>query len=120
MSCSGTSQAAPHVAGAAALIINYWKLKSNRTLTTVEMEQLLKSTGELIYDDDTQLNFSRIDVYSAIFPIDAHNFTKTNLSDNTTLFRFKIKNNNNSYQNISWALDIGNGTWINSSVNISV
>lgn len=112
--------AAPHVSGVAALLIQYWKLK-NRTLSPAQLEERIKGTGKPIYDSSTSLNFSRIDAYAALFPIDVHNFSTINLAnftDSSKVFKFKARNQNNSYQNISFGLELGNGTWINTT-NVS-
>jgi len=65
----GTSMATPHVAGAIA-IINQYLVLTGRTKTPSEIEQVLYDTGKQIYDSGTGLNFSRIDVYSAIISLD--------------------------------------------------
>ncbi len=57
----GTSMAAPHVAGAAALL-----LEAKPTLTPIEIEAILKHTGEGIYDSETGLTFPRINVSAAV------------------------------------------------------
>ena len=58
-SCSGTSMATPHVAGAFALIKQYLKL-SNETRTPQELEDLFINTGISV---DGNENHSRIDPY---------------------------------------------------------
>ena len=57
--CSGTSMATPHVAGAFALIKQYLKL-SNETRTPQELEELFINTGISI---DGNENHSRVDPY---------------------------------------------------------
>jgi subtilisin family serine protease len=65
-SASGTSMATPHVAGAFALVRQFYKLQSNRVFTPAEIENVLNDTGKRIADTGSGLNFSRIDVYSAM------------------------------------------------------
>ena len=58
---SGTSYAAPHVAGAAALL-----LQKNRSLTPDEVEALLKTTGRPLVDSRNGVTYPRIDVRAAL------------------------------------------------------
>jgi serine protease AprX len=69
MVCSGTSMAAPHVSGAFALVRQYLRLQSEET-TPEEIQNILNSTGKIIRDPGSGLNFSRIDVLSAIISLD--------------------------------------------------
>ena len=125
----GTSFSAPHVAGAAALFIQYEKLKNNRTPTPIEIRQRFMDTGELIFDNYNSTNsgngsgltFPRIDVYAAIFPIDVYDFQRISASNTHNIFSFKIKNNyNNQTKNVSWSFDIGNGTLVSSQYVITL
>lgn len=59
-SCSGTSQAAPHVAGVAALLYQI-----NPYLSPYQIEQALKTTGVQITDPITTLTFPRVDALGA-------------------------------------------------------
>ena len=67
----GTSMATPMVAGAIAIINQYKKLESNITLTPNQIKEDLIYSGKKINDTNgTNLNFSRIDIYSTILAID--------------------------------------------------
>ncbi|MBT96676.1 hypothetical protein CMI49_01075 [Candidatus Pacearchaeota archaeon] len=70
MVCSGTSMATPHVAGIFSLIRQFYRLQSNRVLLPSEIESTLNKTGVRLSDDSSGLNFSRVDIYSAILSID--------------------------------------------------
>lgn len=75
-SLSGTSMATPHVAGAFALIRQFFRLQNNRVPTPSEIKILLNNTGIRINDSSgSGYNFSRIDVYSALISIDNSNPT---------------------------------------------
>ncbi len=64
---SGTSMAAPHAAGAAALLQQFNKLQNGNSLTPAQIKETLNDTGIIIDDSGgSGYNFSRIDVYSAI------------------------------------------------------
>ena len=78
----GTSMAAPHVAGAAALVMEYWKRVHDVTLTPLEVKNRLKNSGKLILDTRNNIYFPRIDVLKAIQP--SINFTNDNPIDNLT------------------------------------
>ena len=62
---SGTSMATPHVAGAIALLKQFARL-SGKSLTPQKIEQILNETGKRIYDSETGLYFSRIDILAAV------------------------------------------------------
>lgn len=65
---SGTSMAAPHLAGAAALLRQYWKQAYGITLTPAEIIATLKENGVLLLDSRNGLTFPRINVLAAIQP----------------------------------------------------
>ncbi len=120
----GTSQAAPHVAGVAALMLQAAN-QSGRTLTPAQIEKIMKDTGKKVYDNATGLIFPRVHAYRAVLSI-LYNLTVTDLQDiysnetGTKLYEFSIYNSLNSTQNnINWSLDLGDSTVINSNQNLS-
>jgi serine protease AprX len=128
-SSSGTSMSAPHVAGAAALLMQYEKLKNSRTLTPAEIRNRLKDTGKLITDNGTystpsnvsNLTFPRIDVYAAIFPIDTKDLLLINTSETRTVSMFKIQNNfNNKTRNVTWSMNMDDGSQLTGIENITL
>ena len=84
MICSGTSMATPMVAGAIAILKQFLNL-TGQLMTPQEIETTFNQTGVLI--DDTSgsgLNYSRIDIYSAVLSldIDTPNVTLVSPTDN--------------------------------------
>ncbi|MBI2629726.1 S8 family serine peptidase [Candidatus Pacearchaeota archaeon] len=67
----GTSMATPHAAGAFALLREFNQIESGKILMTSEIESMFNLTGKRISDSGSGLNFSRIDVYSAILRMDS-------------------------------------------------
>jgi hypothetical protein len=57
--------AAPHVAGAIAILKQYLNL-TGTSKTPKEIEAVLNNTGKIIYDSSSNRNYSRINVYDAI------------------------------------------------------
>ena len=70
---AGTSQAAPHVAGSVALLQEASLQFGDRLLTPDEVNQILRSTADIIIDgddeddnvDNSNLAYLRINVYNA-------------------------------------------------------
>ncbi len=58
---SGTSMSTPHVGGAGAVL-----LSANKGLTPKNIQDVLKQTGKPIFDSNTGLTFSRIDLLKAV------------------------------------------------------
>lgn len=67
---SGTSMAVPHVSASFALLKQFKTLEKSQILTPQQIQNVLNISGKRIYDTGTQLNFSRIDIFSAIAEID--------------------------------------------------
>ncbi|MDP2925806.1 MAG: S8 family serine peptidase [Nanoarchaeota archaeon] len=121
---SGTSMAAPHVAGAVAIIRQFLNL-TGRTRTPLEIELLLNSSGKRVYDSSSLLYFSRIDIYSAILSLD-------NIPPNVSLITpannhvnesrdYTFSCNASDYQlaNMTFYLYDNNGLVYNETKNIS-
>jgi subtilisin family serine protease len=65
----GTSMAAPVVAGAIAMMRQMLN-NTNQYKTPAQIEDVLNDTGKQIHDDETGLDFSRIDAYEAVLKLD--------------------------------------------------
>ncbi|MEO1669818.1 MAG: S8 family serine peptidase [Cyanobacteria bacterium J06631_2] len=71
---AGTSQAAPHVAGMVALLQEAAVQFGDRQLTPAEVSQILRTTGDLIFDGDdeddnlpnTNVIYVRANIYNAV------------------------------------------------------
>ncbi len=74
---SGTSMATPHVSGATAILVQAYQDRFGKRPTPAYIEYVLNKTGILIYDSQTGLNFSRIDVLAAVLYIN----TPPNITD---------------------------------------
>lgn len=60
--CSGTSMAVAHVAGAAALLLEY-----NKSFTVSNIENILRNSGETVYDPVTSLSFPNLNLAKFLF-----------------------------------------------------
>src|SRR3989344_7597732 len=79
----GTSMAAPHVAGAAAIVMQYWKLAYGTTPTFSQVTSKLQNTGVAILDSRNNIIVPRIDVLAATKPF--INFTVDSTANATIL-----------------------------------
>ncbi len=127
VSMGGTSMSAPHVAGAFAILNQFKKLNENRTATPLEMKEALNLTGKNINDDSgSNLNFSRIDVYSAAIYLDKISPTITSNFQNNSRYKegeiYVYCNSTDSFalKNLTVNLYNSEGEKINSTSNFSV
>lgn len=107
----GTSMATPMVAGAFALINQKLNL-IGETRTPVEIETIFNNTGVVLEDSESGLNFSRIDIFSAIESI---NYTllsieilspenATSININETNFSCSSSSTTNNLTNLTFYL----------------
>jgi len=122
---SGTSMATPHVAGAIAIIKQYLLL-TNQSRTPDNLEVSLNNTGKRI-DDTTYsgLNFSRINIYSAIISLDnqAPNVTLVSPANNSVSSNlnqtFRCNASDLSLKNITFYLWNNTAVYNRTSQNIN-
>jgi PGF-pre-PGF domain-containing protein len=120
VSKGGTSMSAPHVAGAAALLSQYWRLAYNKNITPSEITSKLKVTGKNINDTRNGLVFPRISILAAIQPY--INFTSTSPTNDSTTNIDSVLINITSDVNLSVALlewNDNTGTSINYTMIMS-
>ncbi|VVB76334.1 Subtilisin-like serine protease [Candidatus Tiddalikarchaeum anstoanum] len=117
---SGTSMAAPHVAGVAALM-----KQANSSLTPFDIRSIMQRTGVSVYDPLSKLTFPRIDAYRSVMASihdlvvsDAEIFDSNNKYN---LFSFNVFNDlNETINNINWSVSLGDGNIINNTADISI
>src|SRR3989344_5672597 len=85
-SLSGTSMAAPHFSGAAALFKQYWNLAYGLVPTAVQIKEKFRLTGEEVTDSGT--TFYRIDISAALKPY--LNFTSASAQNGLVVFNSSI------------------------------
>lgn len=131
MTCSGTSMAAPHVAGVYALIRQYLKEENNSLMTNSQIKYVLNSTGTNITDTKTNLTYVLVDSYKALLNLDTHapelklssplnktyafsnisfNFSSIDVTLNSTWYN--IDSGNNLTLNSNTTLNLSNGNHI--------
>lgn len=81
-SISGTSMAAPHVAGGIALVKDYLTIGDFPQITPQEITNLILNTGLQIYDDLTGINYSRINLTAMFEELEPLPGLDLNLSTN--------------------------------------
>ena len=117
---SGTSMAAPHVAGAIAILNQFLRL-TTQTRTPQQIESNLNSTGKRIADSTR--NYSRIDVYAALMSLDgtAPNVTLTSPANNTVTTTvnqtFTCNATDFSLRNVTFYLWNGSSSIVNQSTS---
>ena len=123
---SGTSMAAPHVAGAFALFRQFFRVYNNRVPTPDEIKTTINNTGVTISDSGTGYNFQRINVYSAIdylrkprvekiYPL---NNSYKNLANQNLTFTCNVTGNN-YLVNVTFYLWNSSSIIYNETINIT-
>ena len=121
---SGSSMSTPAVAGLIA-IINQYLDSAGRTNTTQEIESLLNSTGIPVFDSETNLTFSHVDIYSALEELDEENpethleSPSSGLSSINSSYSFNCNASDTFLENITFYLWNSSSDVISQS-NISV
>ncbi|MDP3734567.1 MAG: S8 family serine peptidase [Nanoarchaeota archaeon] len=119
MALSGTSMAAPHVAGAAALIRQYWKQAYGITLTPAEVMTTLTDNGVMLFDSRNSLTFPRIDLLAAVQPhllFTANSVTNNSVITNPIVYLEGISDVPLSAAVVEW--NYNNGTSYNYTMNL--
>ncbi|VVB75186.1 Subtilisin-like serine protease [Candidatus Tiddalikarchaeum anstoanum] len=120
MICSGTSMAAPHVAGVAALM-----KQANNSLTPFDIRSIMMRTGVSVYDPLSKLTFPRIDAYrsvmSSIHDVVVWDTDIFRSDSKYNLFSFTVFNNlNETMNNFNWNISFGDNESIINTQTINL
>ncbi len=129
MECDGTSMAAPHVAGAFALIQQYLRDENNSKMKNYQIEELFNRTGISVNDSVTGIIYKNIDIYKALLDLDnfgpdikisypenktyktgniTFNFSSTDVNFNSSWY--SLNNGDNIILKGNTSFNVGNGS----------